>query len=142
MPCFTQRFTNLLKTGPVIEITLLPAYSFLESLEIKAPVNNQVKILAMIDTGASGTVIQKGTSQTLELNPIGTTLMTTPSSTNILCNQFDVQLIFPNQVIIQNVVVTEAPLQNQHIQCLIGRDILKYGLLVYNGYDNSFTLSF
>jgi hypothetical protein len=30
----------------------------------------------------------------------------------------------------------------QNIQCLIGRDILQHGVLIYIGYSNQFTLSF
>jgi len=84
----------------------------------------------------------KGLASTLGINPVGTTLINTPSSTNVTCLQFDVQLVFPNNVTISSIVATEAPLQGQHIQCLIGRDVLQNGVLIYTGYDNSFTLSF
>ncbi len=96
----------------------------------------------MIDTGASGTVISQGLADKLGISPIGTALINTPSSTNVTCFQFDVQIVFPNNVNIASIVVTEAPLQGQHIQCLIGRDVLQHGVLIYTGYDNSFTLSF
>lgn len=78
----------------------------------------------------------------MRISPIGTVLINTPSSTNLTCFQFDVQIVFPNNVNIASIVVTEAPLQGQHIQCLIGRDVLQHGVLIYTGYDNSFTLSF
>ena len=97
----------------------------------------------MIDTGATGTVVKEGVPDQLGINPIGTTLINTPSSMGVSCNQFDVQIIFPyNNINIPSIVITEAPLQGQHIQCLIGRDILQHGMLIYTGYDNSFTLSF
>lgn len=101
-----------------------------------------IKVLAMIDTGASGTVISQGLAAVLDINPVGTTRMATPSSAEVLCSQFDVQIVFSNLVNISSIVVTEAPLQGQHIQCLIGRDVLQHGVLVYTGHDNSFTLSF
>ena len=96
----------------------------------------------MIDTGATGSVITQGLAATLGINPVGTTFINTPSSTNVNCFQFDVQLVFPNNINIPSIVVTEAPLQGQYIQCLIGRDVLQHGVLIYTGYDNSFTLSF
>ena len=86
--------------------------------------------------------ISQGLVATLGIQPVGTTYINTPSSTNVLCHQYDVQLVFNNQVNIGSIVITEAPLQGQHIQCLIGRDVLQHGLLVYTGYDNSFSLSF
>ena len=39
-------------------------------------------------------------------------------------------------------IAIEAPLGGQHIECLIGRDVLKHGVLTYIGYINQFTLSF
>jgi hypothetical protein len=52
-----------------------------------------------------------------------------------------VQMILPNQVVFDAKVI-EAPLQGQHIQCLIGRDVLAHGVLIYIGYANQFSLSF
>lgn len=142
MPSFTQRLPNLQEFGPVIEVTLMPSVPFIQTTGATASAAKAIKVLAMIDTGASGTVISRGLAALLEINPVGTTLINTPSSTDVSCLQFDVQLIFPNHVIVQSIVVTEAPLQGQHIQCLIGRDVLQHGVLIYTGYDNSFTLSF
>lgn len=142
MPSFTQRIPNLQQVGPVIEVILTPSIPFMQTIGISPAASKAIKILAMIDTGATGTVISKGLAATLEINPIGTTLINTPSSTNVNCLQFDIQIVFPNNVNIASIVVTEASLQGQHIQCLIGRDVLQHGVLIYTGYDNSFTLSF
>lgn len=142
MPSFTQRITNLQQVGPVIEITLTPSTVYLQALSIASSYTKAIKVLAMVDTGATGTVISQGLAGKLEINPVGTAFINMPSSTNVICHQFDVQLIFPNNVNIASIVVTEAPLHGQHIPCLIGRDVLQYGVLIYNGYDNSFTLSF
>ncbi|MEW5800032.1 MAG: retroviral-like aspartic protease family protein [Bacteroidota bacterium] len=142
MPSFTQRIPNLQQVGPVIELLITPSQPFLQSMNI-APNNTKVtRVLAMIDTGATGTVIQQGLAAQLNINPVGTTYIHTPSSMNVLCHQFDLQLIFPNNVSMPTILVTEAPLQGQHIQCLIGRDVLSQSVLIYTGYDNSFTVSF
>jgi len=37
--------------------------------------------------------------------------------------------------------VVEAPLESQHISCLIGRDVLARGVFIYLGSGNAFTLS-
>lgn len=95
----------------------------------------------MIDTGASGSVIRQGLATQLGLNPIGLTYINTPSSTNVGCYEYAVRLIFPNNVVVETPVL-EAPLQGQNIQCLIGRDVLAHGVLVYIGYGNLFSLSF
>ena len=142
MPSFTQRIPNLMQVGPVIDITLTPSAIYLQKMDISPSAAKSVRLLAMIDTGATGTVIKEGLPATLGINPVGTTLINTPSSMGVSCNQFDIQMLFSNNVNIPSIVVIEAPLQGQHIQCLIGRDILQHGVFIYNGCDNSFTLSF
>jgi hypothetical protein len=44
--------------------------------------------------------------------------------------------------VVGEAVVIEAPLAGQHIQGLIGRDVLAQSVLVYIGYTNQFTVSF
>jgi len=95
----------------------------------------------MIDTGASATVLRQGIPAQLGLKPIGVSYITTPSSTNVPCDEYLVRLVFPNNVLWEGTVI-EAPLQGQNIQCLIGRDILSQAVLVYIGYGNLFSLSF
>lgn len=95
----------------------------------------------MIDTGATATVIRQGLATQLGLNPIGVVHINTPSSTNVPCHEFLVRLLFPNNVLVETTVI-EAALRGQHIECLIGRDVLAHGVLVYIGYGNLFSLSF
>lgn len=94
----------------------------------------------MIDTGASGTVIRQDLVQNLNISPVGAVSINTPSSTNIQCYEYLMRLLFPQNVLIEAPVIA-APLQGQHIQYLIGRDILRHGVLIYTGYTNQFTLS-
>jgi predicted aspartyl protease len=142
MPTITQKISDLKKVGPVIEVTVTPSVNFLQKTGVNLSDAKATKLLAMIDTGASGTVISKGIADKLGINPVGTALVNTPSSENVSCNQFDVQILLPENISFSSIVVIETPLQGQHIQCLIGRDILQKGILIYTGYENSFTLSF
>jgi predicted aspartyl protease len=98
-------------------------------------------VKSMIDTGATGSVIQPAAVQALGLQPVGVVTINTPSSQNVPCFQYLVRLIFPNNVVVESLAI-EAPLIGQQIQCLIGRDVLSHGVLVYTGYINQFTLSF
>jgi predicted aspartyl protease len=97
--------------------------------------------VAMIDTGAARTVIREDIIKNLNLNPVGAVLINTPSSTDVQCYEYLIKLLLPQNVAIEAVVIA-APLLGQHIQCLLGRDILKNGIFIYTGYNNSFTLSF
>jgi predicted aspartyl protease len=141
MPSLTQRIPDLQKKGAIIEVTLTPSVYFMQRMKISSVTAKTVKLLGMIDTGATGSVVSQGIASLLGINPVGTTMISTPSSTNVKCNQYDVQIIFPNNVRFSSITVIEAPLQGQHIQCLIGRNILQQGVFIYNGQDNSFTLS-
>ena len=142
MPSFTAQVPDLRATGPIVEARLAVG-TFLESSLRRndEPVPEAQLVRAMIDTGATGTVIKDDIPPTLGLQPVGTTSINTPSSTNVECYEYSVRLIFPNNVIVEAVVIA-APLQGQHIQCLIGRDILEHGVLIYIGYTNTFSLSF
>jgi predicted aspartyl protease len=95
----------------------------------------------MIDTGASLTVIREELARDLGLQPTGTTTINTPSDTNVRCYKYAIQLLLPNDISFERPVLA-VPLKGQHIDCLIGRDVLARGILVYIGPDNLFTLSF
>jgi hypothetical protein len=107
----------------------------------RVPVPQPVSVTAMIDTRATGSVIRQGLPAQLGLNPVGVTYINTPSSTNVPCHEYLVRLVFPNNVIAETTII-EAPLQGQHIECLIGRDVLAHGVFIYIGYGNLFSLSF
>jgi hypothetical protein len=60
-------------------------------------------------------------------------------------NLYDVSLVLMHPALslsISNVAVAEAQLSIQGIQALIGRDVLKNCLLVYDGQNGTFTLAF
>jgi predicted aspartyl protease len=128
--------------GPVVDMRVwigTPVEEVLKKSGDSLP--DPVLVKGMIDTGATGTVIQPEIAKKLRLQPVGVVTISTPSSENVPCYQYIVRLIFPSNVIVEAIAV-EAPLKGQHIQCLIGRDVLAHGVLVYTGYINQFSLSF
>lgn len=142
MPSYTWQVPHLQGVGPIVELRLAVGTAAAEAMKRGgAVVPTPVAVAGMIDTGASGTVIQQGLASRLALNPIGETMITTPSSTNIRCYRYVLRLLFPNNLVYEGTAI-EAPLQGQHIQCLIGRDVLSHGVLIYIGYSNLFSLSF
>ena len=142
MSSFTTQVPNLQQTGPIVDIKIAVGSVIEEVLQKnRENIPTPVSTVAMIDTGATSTVIQDSTAKALNLNPVGVALINTPSSTNVQCYEYLIRLLFPNNVVIETVAIA-APLQNQHIQCLIGRDVLRHGVFIYTGYINSFTLSF
>jgi hypothetical protein len=142
VPTFTVASTNLQGVGPIVEVQVTVNNVIETALRSAgAGVPTPILVPAMIDTGASCTVIRAGLAQHLGLQPTGITTIHTASDTNVRCRRYLVRLLFPNNVSFEKTVV-EAPLRGQHIDCLIGRDVLANGVLVYIGPDNLFSLSF
>ena len=142
MPSFTTQLPNLQVLGPVVDMRVwigTPVEEVLKKSVASLPA--PVPVTGMIDTGATGTVIQPEIAKKLGLQPVGVVTISTPSSENVTCYQYIVRLIFPSNVIVEAIAI-EAPLKGQHIQCLIGRDVLAHGILVYTGYINQLSLSF
>lgn len=100
-----------------------------------------IPAVGMIDTGATASVMRQGFASRLGLSPVGVVHINTPTSTNVPCYEYLVRLDLPGNVVAETTVL-EAPLLGQHIQCLVGRDVLAHGVLIYIGYENLFSLSF
>jgi predicted aspartyl protease len=142
MPSFTKQVANLQQTGPVVQVQIGIGSALEQHLRSKQQsVPSPVAAQALIDTGATGTVVNPGIVSSLNLNPVGSTLIHTPSSSNVRCSQYLVRLHFPSGVVAEALAIS-APLHGQPIQCLVGRDVLRHGVLIYNGYMQHFTLSF
>jgi hypothetical protein len=142
MPSLTRSFDDMQDLGPIVEIKIaIPrlAEDLMRVVGNQPP--NPLSITAMIDTGSTFTIIQGGLASQLGLEPIGVEYLSTPSSQDVASYRYQVRVIFSNNVITE-VTAVEAPLAGQHIQCLIGRDILAQGVLIYNGLINQYTLSF
>ena len=142
MPSVTINSPNLQVEGPLVEI------HFLISSELEKKYNKQKKkipkpvvVKALIDTGASACVIQKEIPEQLKLEPVGVTKINTPSSKDHECYQYFMRMVIPSHGLIYEGPLIGAPLEGQNICCLIGRDVLQSGILIYIGYNNQFTLS-
>lgn len=130
----------------MVELIVGPSKKLRDALLVNDPTATlpaPIRVTALIDTGASVSVVNEFVIRQLGINPIGSVDIHTPSTTAaVSCRQFHVDVLFPNGVAVPDAVVIEMPLGMQNIQCLIGRDILRHGVLVYIGYANQFTLSF
>jgi len=142
VPSITVEVANMQAVGPLVEIQLAVGSAVEKALSATSnPIPSPVTALAMIDTGATRSLVRQGIAGQLGLNPVGVTHINTVSSTNIRCYEYSMRLLFSNNVVVEGIIV-EAPLKGQHIQFLIGREVLSHAVLVYIGYKNSFTLSF
>ena len=148
MAVFASQTSDLSVVGPLIEVVLVPNTAVEQSLKAAGkPVPDPITVTALIDTGAGMTVVKTGFAQRLGLLPVDTQLIHTPSSQNVQCFRYLFGMAFQPMAGGQSQtyfepIVTEAPMPGQNIQCLLGRDFLSMGVLVYTGPTNSFTFSF
>lgn len=94
----------------------------------------------MIDTGATCTCIDKTIAQALGLVLHDIRRVQTAGGEDMQC-LYDAGVILPMaQNAVFDVQVLEARLEKQPYKVLLGRDVLKTCTLVYNGWDNSYTV--
>jgi hypothetical protein len=112
-----------------------------------------IPVRALVDTGASNTCIDPSVligqnPAGLALTPTGTVSMTTPSTgtTPHIADQYDVALLIPHATLTPlvrlTIAVASVELLAQGFHVLIGRDILKDCVLVYNGTEDLFILAY
>ncbi|MFA5746021.1 MAG: hypothetical protein WCX82_01080 [archaeon] len=125
---------DLEKNGPILKTEFnVPSH-------ISAKSHNLIAN-ALIDTGASHSIIKSRIPEGLGLKPVGETKINTASCKDYKCYQYFLKLVFPEHNLNYEGVFTALPLDGQEIDCLIGRDILKDVLLIYIGNINQFTIS-
>ena len=102
----------------------------------------ELTVEAEIDTGAETTIIHQHIVETLQLPDVGPQFIHSPNSSVIICKGYyaNITLQFKEGIQIE--------LGTQYVhdgitacQCILGRDILSRGLLIYNGINSYFTLS-
>ena len=107
---------------------------------------------ALIDTGASVTGIDRKLLKDLNYPPLGITNLVTPSGT-AQTNIYLVRLVIPSnkdpnfppnvpRIIIDNVRAIAVDLSNQRYKVLLGRDVLRNIVMIYNGPHALITLGY
>lgn len=140
---------QILPLGPVIDVHVgisEPRRLALQRAKIDPPKSANCRLL--IDTGASCTCVDSWIIQHLSLTPSGVANIHTPSTSagnTHTCNQYDASLIIQHPAIsriFNPVPIIESQFSHQGIDGLLGRDILKSCLFIYNGELGLYTLSF
>ena len=139
---FTFKLPYLREKGPVCQIILKPSEPTIAKLQSEKQKVPSIKVWALIDTGASTTAISHKVVKDLKLFPRGTAKVFTSSRHSEVRNEYDISLEFGKDIYLQILRALEANLKDQSIHCLIGRDILQHGKLVYNGPQNKVMLTF
>ena len=145
MPCVSYQRPNLGREGPTISVIVRPSTTFLSAQKEQGRDVEEVPAVRSTmlgDTGASGSAVDHEVIAQLGLQPTGSIAIATPSHDHHDVLTYDIDLIIEgNQFHLADVPVFATGLKNQGISGLIGRDVLRHMLLVYNGYSGHFTLA-
>jgi hypothetical protein len=137
------------KGRPIIELFVaasVPRITALEALGAAPP--SPVMVRALVDTGANRTNVQKSILDRLGLEAVGEELVHTASTAGEpkQVGACAVQLFFagvPGGRLAADLRVLEAEdLGGLGVEMLLGRDILDWFLLFFNGPEGRFTLAF
>ena len=138
MSSFVGKPENLATAGPLIAVKLWVPRQLKSDLQ-------PIDTLAEVDTALPNTFVQEGVATSLGLEPVGTKTVTTALKLKYEAHLFRIRIEFPEQKMAFEADVVEIPYMlrpNARIKCIIGRDILRYGVLTYNGLANTFSLEF
>lgn len=150
MPYFTRQVTP--PAGSLIVVATIGVSQARRTALMAAsqPIPNGVVVQGLLDTGASNTCVDPTVLTQLNLSPRGTTQINSPTtgSQPASAPTYDVSLTIPGMpghppFIFQTIPIIESQLQAaQGIQALIGRDVLRFCLLTYDGRNGLFSLAY
>jgi hypothetical protein len=137
MPFFVGTPEDLAWTGPLVAVRLCAP----ECVKSDAP---PIDALAEIDTSSIMTVIQEGVATSLGLKPVKRLKIPTFNRPVYEGDVYMIRLQFPEGNAIETPAI-EVPYMLRdkvRIKCLIGRYVLKQIVFTYNGFTNTFSLTF
>ena len=142
MPSYGASDPNLANAGALVQVHFAASPPYQEILQAaRRPIPPPVPAIALIDTGACFTAIRQGLLTSLGLQPVGITHIHSASHSNVPCPQYYVQVLMPPTVVNMWWIGTVVEMPLTGIDCLIGRDLLAHGVLIYSGVTASWTLS-
>ena len=135
--------------GSILPIEISPPRRLIDRLtEDGLPIPKTTTGHAIIDTGASISVVDSSVISGLQIHPIGVIEIGTVAGT-ARRNLYPARFLFPHlpraifpRLAIDLSAVIGADLSSFNIIALIARDILSISLFVYDGFVGRFTLAF
>lgn len=124
MPSFTLREEKGRLSALVTQVLIAQAYDPKDGKDIPA-VGEHMKLMALWDTGATGSVVTERVVQQCGLKPTGVQEVHTANG-SVIRNTYMVNFVLPSNVIVPNINVTDGTLHGG-IDALIGMDIITLG---------------
>lgn len=128
--------------GPVIQVQIEVPLALSKQLQASSiPIPQPLTGLALVDTGATSSAIDKQVPGKLGVSPIGTTKGSTASGPSTH-NLYPIRIVWPGIMNMDFQAVIDADLAPQGLIALLGRDFLERAILVYDGPTGEFRLAF
>lgn len=103
--------------------------------------DKSIKVIALWDTGATGSCISADVVRKLSLIPTGKKNISTPAGISVV-NTYLVDITLPNNVKINGIEVCDSEIGDQGLGALIGMDIINLGDFAVSNFDGKTTFSF
>ena len=141
MPSLKRSSDNLTRSGPLLGIRIEPILNVQEQLRAAGQKIPSANITGMIDTGASGTLIEGEYFQAIGVESYDLVRLHTASTTVPLTRgRYRVRVVFSDAIAFE-VDAVDGSLTGQNIESLIGRDILEQIVFTYDGPNNRFKVT-
>lgn len=142
MPRLSRTIPNLKREGPLLRVQVEPVLASQKAMLADGEEVPSISAVLLIDTGASGTLVQTDVINRLGLESLGTVFLRTPTTTEpVARSQYLVRIVLLEGIAFE-VEVVDAPLTGQGIQGLIGRDILDQLVFTYDGPENQLVVTY
>jgi hypothetical protein len=134
--------------GPTINVKVMQSNQRVRALkQAGLPFSSPCVVVGLIDTGASLSALDASIIASLGLAPRNVVSIHTPSTGAAYEKRltFDALVVLgetPGKPLSKTLNVISCELASQGFMALIGRDLLRYCRLVYDGPNNSFTLEY
>lgn len=132
----------LVANGPVVPVTItIPDIGERSLVELRSPVPEPVTGFALIDTGADCSCFDQSSALQAGLPIIGERTITSASHTKNELPLYAGKMLLPrlDDLEVEGVGVNLSGIDG--MVAIIGRDLLKNAIFVYNGLDGTYTLA-
>jgi hypothetical protein len=136
--------TRLATEGPLLPVTISVPPSLITVLQAhNRPVPPPMSGQALIDSGASLCMVDEQVARSFGLPPFGTMPINTPAGPT-QCATYPASLSFPGTPLpnVEFFDFITGPLQGQGIIALIGRNVLRDFVFIYNGPGGCISLAY
>ena len=128
--------------GPILDVEIALPGAVEQALRVAGqPIPAFIPGVAIIDTGATVTVVALDTVQRLGLSPLSSVEIKIANGQVIVCGRYLVKIVLPPPLPPVTILAVAMPGLRASDLCLLGRDVLSKGTFCLHGQDNLFTLT-